>query len=156
MERLSKLILLALSVQGCAPQDDACGPATGVVSRVIDGDTIDLESGERVRYLLINTPELDECFFDEATMRNEELVQQKTISLEYDNEQCTDQFGRLLALISVDGVGVNESLVDDGYACALYIPPAGTSRREEFVSRQTTAQSQGKGMWSQCPSITCN
>ena len=58
-----------------------------LVTRVIDGDTIELENGERVRYLGINTPEsVDprkpvECFGKEASLKNKELVLNKKVSL---------------------------------------------------------------------------
>ncbi len=42
---------------GCSSEGSSCGPSTGVVARVIDGDTIELETGERIRYLLVNAPE---------------------------------------------------------------------------------------------------
>ena len=46
----------------------------GKVDRVIDGDTIVLIDGRRIRYLAVDTPEKDDCFFKESTNRNKQLV----------------------------------------------------------------------------------
>jgi micrococcal nuclease len=40
------------------------------VKRVIDGDTIELENGQKVRYIGIDTPERNECFNKQATAKN--------------------------------------------------------------------------------------
>ena len=59
-----------------------------LVVRVIDGDTVELENGERVRYLGIDTPETVhpekpmECYGPEASERNKELVEGKVVSLQ--------------------------------------------------------------------------
>ena len=54
--------------------DDPCGPTRARVARVIDGDTVELEGGERVRYLMIDTPESTQgkldCFGHEAAELN--------------------------------------------------------------------------------------
>lgn len=151
-----------LSVQtGCIPQapDSHCGPSTGVVSRVIDGDTIELTSGERVRYLMVDTPESvggkTDCFGVDAKSYNRALVEGQEVALEYDNV-CTDTYGRLLAYVYVDDVEVNTELVDQGYACLLHIPPNGEDRYDEFLSRQAKARSEGKGMWGACEVVTCD
>ena len=53
---LTVVTLTALSA--CNPPSSTCGPRSAVVVRAIDGDTVELDSGERVRYLLVDTPEL--------------------------------------------------------------------------------------------------
>ena len=60
------------------------GLRTGIVSRVIDGDTIELSSGEKIRYLEVSTPEMSplECYAQEATQKNSELVLGKTIYIQ--------------------------------------------------------------------------
>jgi micrococcal nuclease len=60
------------------------------VVRVIDGDTIELEDGKKVRYIGIDTPETvdprrdPQCFGKEASLQNKELVEGKDIYLEKD------------------------------------------------------------------------
>jgi len=55
------------------------------VTRVIDGDTIEIEGEEKVRYIGIDTPETVDprkpiqCFGIEASKKNKELVEGKTV-----------------------------------------------------------------------------
>ena len=88
---------LVLALAGCG--SPAPGPTSAVVSNVVDGDTIDLDSGERIRYLLVDTPEstggATDCFGQNAKQFNTDLVLGKTIELGYDVEP-TDRFGRLV------------------------------------------------------------
>ena len=133
-----KLALIAC-VSACAP-GSTCGPSSGVVERVIDGDTIVLATGEKIRYLLIDAPETtnghDDCYGSNAATFNSDLVLGKTVELTYDT-QCTDRYGRSLAYISVDGTDVNKLMVERGYACVLFIAPDGTSRYDEFKAKLT-------------------
>lgn len=105
---------------------------SAVVSRVIDGDTIELESGEKVRLLGINTPEMGQPYYEEATNRLKEFVEGKAITLEKDvNDK--DQYSRLLRYIYVDDVFVNMELVREGYA-NVYILPPNTKHEAELRS----------------------
>ena len=54
------------------------------VVRVIDGDTVEIEGGEKVRYIGIDAPESGGCFFEEATAKNREMVEGKEVKLEKD------------------------------------------------------------------------
>ncbi|MFL5318409.1 MAG: thermonuclease family protein [Myxococcaceae bacterium] len=143
---------------GCG-SSSVCGPTTGDVENVVDGDTIQLTTGEKIRYLLVDTPEItnghNDCYGAEARDFNRSLVDAKTVSLQYDEAQCKDRFGRLLAYVSVDGHEVNKLLVERGFACVLSIPPAGDARKDEFLSTQTTAKSEGRGVWGFCDPVPC-
>lgn len=160
MIRTVSVIALAAALTACAGPEDTCGPTTGTVSRVIDGDTIDLASGERIRYLLVDTPEsvngATDCYGTNAAQLNRDLVEGREVTLAYDEAGCTDRFGRLLAYVSVGGVEVNRTLVERGYACVLYIPPAGELRHNEFENLEAVARAAGRGMWSACPVVTCD
>ncbi len=153
------LLALVAGLAACGGPESTCGPTSGVVARAIDGDTVELTTGERIRYLLIDTPEsvngATDCYGAEAHQLNADLVTGKTVDLAYDEAGCTDRFGRLLAYVSVDGVEVNRLLVERGYACVLYIPPAGTDRHTEFENLEATAKAAGRGMWSACTVVTC-
>lgn len=159
MRILVFVALLAPSfVPGCSPDDD-CGPTSATVARVIDGDTVELESGEIIRYIGIDTPEstqgADDCYGEEASIRNAELVEGQRVTIEYDLE-CTDRFDRLLGYLSVEGDEVNRRLIAEGFACTLFIPPNGSSRENEYRALEVQAMQQMTGMWGACEDVTCD
>jgi endonuclease YncB( thermonuclease family) len=98
-------LLLAIS-GGCA-----------VSYRVIDGDTIKLQSGESIRYLGIDTPERDEPLYAEATELNRTLLKGRTIIFTSDITD-KDKYGRLLRYVFADTIFVNLELVRNGLALA--------------------------------------
>lgn len=151
--RAAGLLLLGAAgawLSGCG---SPCGPSQGVVSQVIDGDTVELETGERLRYLLVDAPETTggkhDCFGAEAVEQNRALVEGKRISIQY-GEVCTDRFQRALVYVTVDGRDVNKELVRGGYGCVLHIPPGGDGRVEEFLEAQEEARDLGHGLWGTC------
>ncbi len=132
-------------------------PATAVVARVIDGDTVELADGRRVRYLGINTPETrhrvgqqwvyaPEPFAEEATKVNRRLVEGKTVRLEFD-VRSYDKYHRLLAHVYVGDTLVNAELLQRGLARVLVIPP-NVRHAEEFESLERAARKQRVGLWS--------
>lgn len=92
---------------------------TVVVSRVIDGDTVVLANGDRVRLLGMDAPERGECHFGTATQRMRELVEGKEVVLDRDGNG-TDRYERLLGYIDVDGVDAGYTLIEEGLANARY------------------------------------
>jgi len=129
------------------------------VIHVVDGDTVDLDTGERVRYLLVDAPEsvggTPECYGDDAKRFNTDLVLSRKIELFYDVER-TDRFGRTLAYVTVDGHDVNALLVQRGYACVFAVPPNGDQRRDHYEALEAMARSTGRGLWGQCPRNPCD
>lgn len=119
------------------------------VVRVIDGDTIEVIGGDRVRYIGIDAPEMDdECFAEEATERNRELVDGKHVRLERDVSN-RDDFGRLLRYVHVDNVFVNETLVREGYARAVSYPPD-TAYQDVLEDAEQEAREHERGLWTEC------
>lgn len=153
LSRAAGLLLIGAAAAWLSGCGSPCGPTQGVVSKVIDGDTIELESGERLRYLLVDTPETtggkNECFGAQAVEFNRSLVEGKQISISY-GEVCTDRFDRGLVYVKVDGQDVNLELVRQGYGCVLHLPPGGDGRVEEFLEAQEEARNQGSGIWATC------
>jgi len=135
--------------------------ATGeyLVTRVIDGDTIEIEGGKRVRYIGIDTPEITstDCYGAEATRRNKELVLGKRVDLEKDVSE-TDRYGRLLRYVYVMAekgtrIEVNKTLVQEGYAQASTYPPD-ISHQIEFKNAEQQARDRGGGLWGKCGAST--
>ena len=123
-------------------------PDTVLVQRVVDGDTIVLAGGERVRYLGIDTPEVTgvpELFGPEVTYANRRLVEGQRVRLERDVSD-RDRFDRLLRYVYVDGVMVSAELLREGFARVLVYPP--DSRYAQcFVALEEEAQEVGRGLW---------
>lgn len=94
----------------------------GIVSEVVDGDTIKLQSGETVRLLGINAPERGQPYYEKAAERLRELVEHKEVRLERDVTN-RDQYGRLLRYVFLNGENVNVRLVREGLATVYIIPP---------------------------------
>lgn len=154
VKRLITTILLftLLSVPAAAADQ----PERAEVTKVIDGDTIEIKGGERVRYIGIDTPELNigkrgakpECYAREATLRNHELVYGKTVTLEKDVRD-RDKYGRLLRYVYVDDVRINDLLIREGYA-EKFLFPDDKKYAEEIKAAAVEAKESGSGMWVEC------
>ncbi len=155
---LSLRIGLGAALLAASACGHPCGPKRGVVSEVVDGDTFHLESGETIRLLMVNTPEItkgkNECYGPEARAFVADLIEGKEVELRYD-EVCTDRFDRLLAYVEIDGRELNTLLVERGYACVFYRPPNGADRVDAFNALELDARAAGRGLWGSCQEITC-
>ena len=123
------------------------------VERAVDGDTVVLSGGERVRYTGVDTPELHhptkpvQWYAREAKEFNRHLVEMKKVRLEFDVVR-RDKYGRLLAYVYLpDGTFVNAELVHQGYARILTIPP-NVKYADLFLKYEREAREAGRGLWS--------
>lgn len=127
------------------------------VTRVIDGDTIEIEGGEKVRYIGMDTPETVDprkpvqCFGVEASKKNKELVEGKTVRLEKDSTD-RDKYSRLLRYVWVDDLFVNLELVKQGFASSYSYPPD-IKYQKEFLAAETEAREAERGLWKACPVV---
>ena len=127
----------------------------GTVSRVIDGDTIELVSGEKIRYLEVSTPEIHnstECYGQEASTKNKELVLGKTIYIRPPTQGNKTSYNRTLAYVFTDEYFVNKKLVEEGYAIVeLY------AKANEFHDLLKKSEDEAKfknlGLWNKCNSV---
>jgi micrococcal nuclease len=131
-----------------------CSSALAVkVTRVIDGDTIELENGDRVRYIGVDTPETVhpskavQFMGKEASEFNRKLVEGKDVRLEYDVKK-TDKYGRTLAYVYVGDLFVNAELVKRGYAQIMTIPP-NVMYQDLFLELQRGARKVKLGLWNE-------
>jgi len=123
------------------------------VRKVIDGDTVEIADGRRVRYAGINSPEKAKCFFDQAKAENEQLVLNKKIRLEKDSSN-RDKYGRLLRYLYVTDqsgqeIFVNDFLVRQGFARVLSVPPD-LKFESQLNAAADEAKFQQRGLWSAC------
>ena len=138
-----------------------------LVRRVIDGDTIQLETGERVRLIGIDTPEMhesDKLYRDSqrtgqdtrtiqelgrrAYEFTQKLAEGKRVSLEFDLERY-DKYSRLLAYVYLkkDGAFVNAEIIKQGYASVMTIPP-NAKYADLFLKLYQEARLNNRGLWS--------
>jgi micrococcal nuclease len=115
------------------------------VSDVIDGDTIELEGGQHVRFLEINTPEKGMKWSAEATAFTENAVS-GGVYLTRDSED-EDKYGRLLRYVFTDDSFVNAELVQQGLA-TVFIVGNDTKYADLMKCLEIEAKANKKGIWS--------
>lgn len=124
------------------------------VTRVIDGDTIEITGGIKVRYIGINAPESVApgkpvaCFGIESSNKNKDLVLGKEVRLVKDVSE-TDKYGRLLRYVYVGDTFVNDELVREGYARASTYPPD-VKFQDKFFESEKYARENNLGLWGNC------
>lgn len=129
-----------------------------LVKRVVDGDTIEIEGGQKIRYIGIDTPETIhpdkpvQCFGIEASLKNKEMVEGKLVRLEKDVSE-TDKYGRLLRYVYIGDTLINDFLVRQGFANSSTYPPD-IKYHDQFHKAEEEARGNNRGLWSNCPSGT--
>ena len=155
-ESLSQAAVLVFVVAALLTSATLAAGFVGTVREVIDGDTIVLRDGRKVRYLGINAPEHGQPYAREATNFNRRLVSGLPVRLEFDQVR-EDRHGRLLAYVyatkcEVRGTKcgeetlVNEQLLAEGLAHVFFMPP-NTRYAERFLHVQEKAHTAKRGMW---------
>ena len=94
-------------------------PALYLVSRVIDGDTLELANGQSVRVVGIDTPEEGDCGYPEATSTLQQLVLGERVRLG-ESDEDTDRYGRLLRYVNVGRLDAGLRQIKSGHAIARY------------------------------------
>jgi len=125
----------------------------GKVDRVVDGDTIHLDDKRKVRLIGINTPEIgyqgkpSKAFAQQARKALLKLLKgTKSIGLYYDKDK-RDRYQRLLAyVILADGRSVQESLLAQGLAHSIVVPP-NDQQIHCFRKIEDYARKSGAGLW---------
>jgi endonuclease YncB( thermonuclease family) len=118
-----------------------------VVTYVVDGDTLDLDTGERIRLSGINAPESGECGYDNATLALKALVLDKEVYLERDYSD-TGKYGRMLRYIYVDDAMVNLQLVVEGYVKVYDKYASDTKRYDQLKAAEAVANASLLSVWT--------
>jgi len=179
MKRLVLCLLLSLSACGghevdlgrqspATAADEPGGYEIAEVTRVIDGDTVEVRITERndgpgagqaeigetysVRLIGIDTPESVkpgspvECFGKEASSATNALLDGQTVTLVKDVEE-TDSYERLLRYVYLGEEMANARLVLNGYANAYTYPP-NVRHTDLFVQLEQDARESDRGLWA--------
>jgi micrococcal nuclease len=162
---LSPILVAVVVTTSCGQPVEPSPDADGRITRVIDGDTVDVEFvvdgravTDRVRLIGIDTPETKkpdtpvECFGPEASARTAQLLPEGTeVRVVLDVEE-RDDYGRILAYVYrvADDVFVNRQLLADGMARVLPIRP-NVSLATELQAAEAEARRALRGLWGACP-----
>ena len=157
-ESWHRVVAPGLRSDGVPPPIPTPDPAASVVgclvTRIVDGDTLDVggcaDEG-RVRLILADTPEVFfgvECYGREASAYTERWLLGKRVTLERDVSDL-DRFDRKLRYVWVDGVLFNEQVVRDGYAVLATFPPD-IKYVDEIREAQRFAFEREIGLWGTC------
>lgn len=167
------LLMFMLSATGCAPSKPSAASPDGFaaqiltrypelkghnyqvlkVKRVVDGDTFETEDKQKVRLIGVNTPESVkpgtpvEYFAKEASSFSKQQLTGKSVYLFKDVED-KDKYGRLLRYVFIEGQTkmYNETLVSEGYANTMTIPP-NVMFSKTFVKLERDTREHKKGLW---------
>jgi len=116
------------------------------VTRIIDGDTFETETGEKVRLIGINAPEISDIFGQEAKQHLANLIDGKTVDLQPDNiSNDRDRYSRLLRYVILDSIDINKQMLSDGFAFAYL--KYHFSKEEEYRQAQLSATKNNSGIW---------
>jgi len=122
------------------------------VVRVVDGDTFIIETGERVRVIGINAPEMKTLYGPPAKEHLLALIDGKTVDLQPDHiSNDKDVYGRLLRYVYLDGIDINKKMVTDGYAIAFLKYPF--DKETEYKQEEVKAKSASLGIWQNNNSV---
>ena len=129
--------------------------AASNVSKVVDGDTITMSNGEKVRLIQIDTPELasKECYGSQAKVELTKLLSQASeVSLTSDpNLDEVDKYGRLLRYVFIGNTNLNLKLIEIGAAAPYFYRGEKGIYAAQFLKAAQTAQKRKLGMWGMCP-----
>ena len=139
MKQILTLILTTIAL--------TCFGTTVKVTRVIDGDTFETETGEKVRLVGINAPEISDIFVEEAKQPLISLIDGKTIDLEPDHiSNDRDRYGRLLRYVIYNNSDINKQMLLDGFAFAYL--KYHFDKETEYRQAQITSKANNVGMWA--------
>ena len=116
------------------------------ILRIIDGDTVEISNGNRVRLLGIDAPEKGDPLFDDAARRLMELTSSDVVSI----KMCEDLdiYGRFLGTINAQGSNVNLIMLREGKALPMLIPPCGRPVAKDILTAAAQGALSGKGIYS--------
>ena len=148
---LRRTIASALLFIFLLPAINVCAKDS-VVRKIIDGNTVQLETGEIVKYIGVAAPEMNrkegpEFYARQAVNYNKKLVFMKKVRLEFDAKR-KDEKGNMLAYVFVKKTLVNAELIRNGCARAEVTPP-NLRYKDALLDAQKKAMAEDKGIWAE-------
>ncbi len=144
------ILATCVSVLGANPAN-----AQVRIVKVYDGDTVTLSSGEKVRLLQIDTPELSpaECYGEEAKIALTSMLNQTgTLSLKEDPRlDKVDRYGRLLRYLFIGNTNINLKMVEVGAAAPYFYKGDKGLYSSQILKAAQSAKARSLGLWKKCP-----
>lgn len=150
---LVAVLIASANVAGATPSALSTPRQLATVGRIVDGDTLALRAGERVRLLQIDAPEAgQECYAAGATRELVGLAPSGTrVALEADPSlDRQDRYGRLLRYVYAAGVNVNVELVRRGAATPYFYDGDRGRYARRLLHAAAAARRERRGMWGVC------
>jgi endonuclease YncB( thermonuclease family) len=151
----NQLIPVVLLAMGVLISSVPFASAVTKITEVYDGDTITLDSGERVRFLQIDTPELSPaaCYSKEARSALLNLLNKPgQLTLKTDPKlDKVDRYGRLLRYVFVGKTNINLKLVEIGAAAPYFYKGEKGQYSDQILKAAHKAKSKQIGLWKSCP-----
>jgi len=123
------------------------------VAKVVDGDTITLENGLKVRLLGINTPEKNMLYYNEAKEFLKQKIENKTIELEINPNNKYDKYNRILAHVFLNKELVNKEILENGLGNLYYYGK--DSHFNELKDAEKRAKANHLGIWKKSDDAEC-
>lgn len=142
------LVVLGLALSACG------GASQYRVQQVVDGDTLVLAGGDRVRLIGVDTPETKhpdvpvQRFGKEASAFTRKWLEGRIVRLEFGPDP-RDKYGRLLAYVRIDDVDFNREIIRRGYAVAT--TRFEHSRQDDYLLAEREARARRYGLWHDSP-----
>jgi endonuclease YncB( thermonuclease family) len=147
------LAVVAVALAFVGPASARSSRTTATVARIVDGDTLVLRDGARVRLVQIDAPEAgSECYARQAGVELARLAPPGArVALEADPRlDRIDRFGRLLRYVHFGGRNVNVELVRRGAAAPWFYRGARGRYAGRLLSAVSSARGAERGMWGAC------
>jgi endonuclease YncB( thermonuclease family) len=123
---------------------------SGRVVAIADGDTITIldsaNTQHRVRLAGIDAPETHQAFGEQSRLNLSEMIYGKDVSVTY---QKTDQYGRIVGKIFLDGKDINLEQVKAGMAWhyKFYEDEQTPEDRDAYAKAEAEARAARRGLW---------
>jgi len=150
----------AAAALGVSAADSRMPTDQGVIDRVIDGDTVALADGRRIRLLQIDSPEVGtgECYSRKARTVLVQLIPPGTrIQLEADPAlDAVDRYGRLLRYVWHGERNANVQMVAAGAAAPYFYERDRGKYADVLEQRARQARAARIGLWGACRATVYN
>jgi micrococcal nuclease len=157
MKKMGLAVLTAVTIAGAGMAYKNFVSPYETVNKIADGDTFILETNKQaVRLYGVDAPELTNCYGLESSARLDALLKKRQVQLK---EPVVDKFGRIVALVFVDGKLINEIMIREGFAAYRSEPGSG---KEAMKAAHDTAKTIKIGIYSKIcsdevpPDSKCN